>query len=112
MTGQVLANSGARVLAYEDCPYAIHTPAGLEHRLADLDGMLGSPEVVTVGGTFQRRLDAIAAYTTQVPVVFRFTDDFRTSVHTFACRLAPEHGPVERFWPILPTSDAARPQED
>jgi hypothetical protein len=27
MTGQELARSGARVLAYEECPYAIHSPA-------------------------------------------------------------------------------------
>ena len=55
-----------------------------------------------------RRMEAIGAYATQVPVVFRFTEDVRMSVWNFCHRLAPELGPVERFWPILPTS---RPED-
>jgi LmbE family N-acetylglucosaminyl deacetylase len=101
MAGQVLAKSGVRVLAYEDCPYAIHSPAGLDRRVAALAGALGRAELVHVSMTLERRLDAIAAYTTQVPVIFRFTADFRGSVREFANRLLPEHDPVERFWPVL-----------
>jgi LmbE family N-acetylglucosaminyl deacetylase len=111
MAGQVLANAGARVLAYEDCPYAIHTPDGLRRRLSELEGALGPAELVAVADTLERRLDAIAAYSTQVPVVFRFTEDFRGSVRTFACRLDPERGPVERFWPILAVPSEADGQE-
>jgi LmbE family N-acetylglucosaminyl deacetylase len=101
MAGQVLAKSGVRVLAYEDCPYAIHSPAGLDRRVAALAGALGPAELVHVSMTLERRLDAIAAYTTQVPVIFRFTQDFHGSVREFANRLLPEHDPVERFWPVL-----------
>jgi LmbE family N-acetylglucosaminyl deacetylase len=101
MAGQVLAKRGARVLAYEDCPYAIHSPAGLDRRVAALAGALGPAELVHISVTLERRLDAIAAYTTQVPVIFRFTQDFRGSVRAFAQRLVSECDPVERFWPVL-----------
>jgi LmbE family N-acetylglucosaminyl deacetylase len=109
MAGQVLARSGARVLAYEDCPYAIHSPAGLDRRVAELAEALGQPELVPVAATLERRLGAIAAYSTQVPVIFRFTHDFREAVVEFANRLVPEQGPVERFWPVLPLSNMVIP---
>jgi LmbE family N-acetylglucosaminyl deacetylase len=101
MAGQMLARGGARVLAYEDCPYAIHSPEGLDRRVAELAGALGPAELVPVGARIERRLAAIEAYSTQVPVIFRFTHDYRHSVLGFANRLLPEHGPVERFWPVL-----------
>ena len=104
MTGQVLASSGVPVLAYEDCPYAIHSPQGLDRRLTELAGSLGPAELVPISATLDRRLDAIAAYATQVPVVFRFSEDFRGSVRAFANRLNGAQGPVERFWPVLPLS--------
>jgi hypothetical protein len=102
MAGQILAECGARVLAYEDCPYAIHSPGGLDRRVAELVGALGPAELVPVGPVIERRLAAIAAYRTQVPVIFRFTNDFRGSVLGFANRLVPEQGPAERFWPVVP----------
>ena len=105
MAGQILASGGARVLAYEDCPYAIHSPAGLDRRVAELAGALGPAELVPVGTRIERRLAAIAAYSSQVPVIFRYTQDFRRSVVCFANRLAPEQGPVERFWPVLPRTE-------
>jgi LmbE family N-acetylglucosaminyl deacetylase len=108
LAGQQLANRSVHVLAYEDCPYAIHTPLALDARLATLANCLGPPEYVPIASTFDRRMEAIGAYATQVPVVFRFTEDVRMSVWNFCHRLAPELGPVERFWPILPTS---RPED-
>lgn len=106
LTGQVLAASGVHVLAYEDCPYVIHTPAGLDRRLEDVGVALGRAEYLSIDGALDRRLDAIAAYTTQVPVVFRFTDDFRASVRGFSCGLGTGGKPVERFWPVLPPGRA------
>jgi hypothetical protein len=52
--------------------------------------MLGPAELESIERTLERRLDAIAAYSTQVPV------------------LAPERGPVERFWPVLPETGSVR----
>ena len=36
-----------------------------------------------------------------VPVIFRFTQDFRGAVRGFAGEVGGALGPVERFWPIL-----------
>jgi LmbE family N-acetylglucosaminyl deacetylase len=102
LAGQHLARGSVRVLAYEDCPYVIHTPQALDTRLAELADALGPPQYVAIASTFDRRLEAITAYATQVPVVFRFTDDVPGEVRRFCHRLAPELGPVERFWPVLP----------
>ncbi len=102
LAGQQLAKTEAHVLAYEDCPYAIHSPQALDVRLAELADCLGPPRYVSIASTFDRRLEAIEAYATQVPVVFRFTSDVRGAVWDFCRRLAPDLGPVERFWPVLP----------
>jgi LmbE family N-acetylglucosaminyl deacetylase len=39
--GQLLAARGISVFAYEDCPYAIHSPQGVAPRLAALEGQIG-----------------------------------------------------------------------
>ena len=106
LAGQHLASRSVRVLAYEDCPYVIHTPRALDTRLAELADALGPPQYVPIASTFERRLAAITAYATQVPVVFRFTSDVRGELTKFCRRLDPELGPVERFWPVLPTVEA------
>jgi LmbE family N-acetylglucosaminyl deacetylase len=94
------------VYAYEDCPYAIHTPEGRRTRLAVLDGKVGEPVLVPVGGTLEQRLEAIACYASQVPVIFRFTQNFRGAVTGFAHEVGGELGPAERFWPVLPAGAA------
>jgi LmbE family N-acetylglucosaminyl deacetylase len=71
----------------------------------ELADCLGPPRYVPIATTFDRRLDAIQRYATQVPVVFRFTRDVRGAVWDFSRRLAPDLGPVERFWPVLPETD-------
>jgi hypothetical protein len=96
-----------QVLAYEDCPYVIHTPQALEERLAELADDVGQPCYIPITSTIDRRLEAIEAYATQVPVVFRFTSDVRGAVLDFCCRLAPDRGPVERFWPVLPRAEGS-----
>jgi LmbE family N-acetylglucosaminyl deacetylase len=105
LAGRHLAKNSVQVLAYEDCPYVIHTPQALELRLTELADCLGPPCYVPIATTFDRRLEAIQLYATQVPVVFRFTRDVRGAVWDFCRRLAPELGPVERFWPVLPPTD-------
>lgn len=100
--GRHLAARGVEVYAYEDCPYAIHTPAGVAARLAALGDAVGEPFAIPIGATLDRRLEAIACYKSQVPVIFRFTDDFRRSIASFAQTRGVEGEPAERFWPVQP----------
>lgn len=99
--GRILADRGVRVLAYEDCPYAIHTRAGVDRRLGELEGAIGPPLLVAIGTTLERRIEAIFAYRSQVPVIFRFTTDVPGAVSDFARRIGGPLGPAERFWPIF-----------
>jgi LmbE family N-acetylglucosaminyl deacetylase len=94
--GQLLAAHGWRVLAYEDFPYAILGDAA-ERRHAAIAGEVGPLEVRSIAATLGRRLEAIAAYESQLPVIFRFTDDWRATVTASA-----QHGTetIERFWPL------------
>lgn len=100
--GRCLASRGIDVYAYEDCPYAIHTPSGVQARLGQLGAAVGAPLIVPVGDMLERRLDAIEAYKSQLPVIFRFTDDFRKAVTEFAWAVGKGSGPAERFWPVRP----------
>ncbi len=99
--GRLLAERGARVLAYEDCPYAIHTPAGVDRRLGEVEGGIGPPMPVAIGTTLERRIEAIFAYRSQVPVIFRFTPDVPGAISDFARKIGGPLGPAERFWPVL-----------
>ncbi|MBV9357917.1 MAG: PIG-L family deacetylase [Chloroflexi bacterium] len=103
MAGRLLASRAVQVYAYEDCPYVIHTPTALETRLMELAAVIGLPEYVPIGGVMERRIAAIEAYASQVPVIFRFTDDVRGTLARFSRRLCPALGPIERFWPVLST---------
>lgn len=100
-TGRRLAQRGVDVWAYEDLPYAIHTPAGLSERLRAVDGAVKGPTLLPIAGTLDRKLDAIAAYASQLPVIFRFTDDYRAAVRGHAVSVGGAEGPVERFWRVL-----------
>lgn len=102
--GQALARLGTPVYAYEDCPYSIHTPEGLTRRLEALRPLLGEPVLVNIDDTVDRRIEAIAAYRTQVPVIFRFTDDMPGSVREFTRRAGESVDHCERFWPLRPGS--------
>ena len=101
--GQSLAGRGVRVYAYEDCPYAMHTPAGVDGRLGEIAGEVGAPMPVAIGAMLERRIAAIFAYRSQVPVIFRFTTDVPGTVSDFAHKIGGPLGPAERFWPVLPT---------
>lgn len=96
-TGARLACAGAQVWAYEDLPYSIHTPASLPARLAQLAGRVGDAVVQPIADTLERKIASIAAYTSQLPVIFRFTDDFGAAITQHAKRVGGE-----RFWRVLP----------
>lgn len=69
--------------------------------LATLSGKVGEPVLVPIGETLELRLEAIAWYASRVPVIFRFSQDFRGGVANFAREVGGELGPAERFWPIV-----------
>lgn len=98
--GALLARAGYPVFAYEDTPYAIHSPQGVHRRIAALAGRLGDPFAVDIHETLEARLEAIAAYRSQLPVIFRFTQDWRGAVSEFS-RSRGNGSPAERFWPII-----------
>jgi LmbE family N-acetylglucosaminyl deacetylase len=97
--GQRLATRGLRVLAYEDFPY-VALPDQASRRLAAVAGAIEPPVLVPVAGTLTRRVAAIAAYRSQVPTIFRFTDDWRGVVEGWARALGGDVGPAERYWPL------------
>ena len=99
--GRRLARSGVEVWAYEDCPYAIHTPAGVEARLKSVEGAVGSELLFEVSSGLDAKLDAIARYSSQLPVIFRFTNDWRGAVLEHARSLSSVGGAAERFWPVV-----------
>jgi hypothetical protein len=97
--GRIVAARGARVLAYEDYPYA-SLGDELARRLAALRGEVGAPELVALGPALDRRIAAIAAYRSQLPVIFRFFDDMPGAVAAYARRVGGGE-PAERYWPLL-----------
>lgn len=99
--GQLLAARGITVFAFEDCLYAIHSPQGVAPRLSALAGQIGPATLVAIEETLNRRIAAIAAYTTQVPVIFRFTTDMPGAVATHARKTGGALGAAERYWPVL-----------
>ncbi len=98
--GRHLAGSGVTVFAYEDCPYVIHSPAALAVRLTEVGAHLEDSVVVDIEATLPQRLAAIACYHSQLPVIFRFTDDPAAAVTRFARSLGDDGTAAERFWPL------------
>lgn len=97
--GRALARKGMTVWAYEDSPYCIHSPAAAAARMKTVAGALGAEVAFDITRTLRDRLDAIACYGTQVPVLFRFTTDWRGAVEAHA-RAVGQGVPCERFWRI------------
>ncbi|HEY8602606.1 MAG TPA: PIG-L family deacetylase [Thermomicrobiales bacterium] len=97
--GRLLAERGWRVLAYEDFPYVVLGDAA-NRRHAAIAGEIGSPQVRSIAATLMRRLDAIAAYGSQLPVIFRFTDDWRAAVVESVRAVGGGIMAAERFWPL------------
>ena len=98
--GQLLAARGWRAFAYEDFPYAVLGDAAARRR-ATVKGEVGPPELRSIAATLSRRIAAIAAYRSQLPVIFRFTDDWRAAVAESARAPGGGGGAVEHFWPLL-----------
>ena len=95
--GPLLEASGVTVWYYEEFPYAA-TPGAVAARLAVLDRPLASL-LVDVTTHLDRRLAAMAAYSTQLPVVFRHYGPFEEITRRYAAELAsaPDRY-AERLW--------------
>lgn len=107
-TGRRLAARGLEVWAYEDLPYGIHSPQGLKRRLARVGDAVGHAVLQRAcHESLQAKLEAIAAYESQVPVIFRFTDDYRAAIEGHARQVGGADGPAERFWPVGAADSAA-----
>jgi LmbE family N-acetylglucosaminyl deacetylase len=100
-TGAELARRGVEVWAYEDLPYAIHTPSAVGERVAQCEGRIADPVALGIGATLHRKLEAIAAYASQLPVIFRFTNDYRAATEVHALATGGGAQPAERFWRVL-----------
>jgi len=97
--GRTLAARGWCVSAYEDFPYAV---LGDEtaRRLAVVGQEIGAAETRPVAATLALRVAAIGAYRSQLPVIFRFTDDWPGVIAAHALALGAGQEAMERFWPL------------
>lgn len=84
-----------RLWFYEDIPYVISDPRGLERRLAKLGGRW-EPQTVEIGRSLERKLDAIAAYASQMEALFGGPAAMRERVADYAASVGP--GGAERLW--------------
>jgi LmbE family N-acetylglucosaminyl deacetylase len=94
------AAPGFRALAfYEDFPYAANDPTAVPRRLAEVGPL--AARVVDVTPWIERRIEAIAAYATQVPLLFHGARAMEGAVRAHAASVSPRGGYGERlFEPI------------
>lgn len=63
-----------------------------------MKGLVGASEALPVDGSaLERKLEAIGSYGSQLPVIVRFTSDYRAAVGAHA-RGVGNGTPAERFW--------------
>jgi LmbE family N-acetylglucosaminyl deacetylase len=89
-----LQAAGVPIVWYEDFPYAIR-PGGAEQHAALTAGR--RPLVVPIGDWLQRKIAAVAAYATQVPVLFGSAAAMPAAVRAYAAAVGGGQ-PAERFW--------------
>lgn len=95
-----LACAGAAVAFYEDFPY-VCLPDALDARLRYLaeQGDTFSPCTLTIDATLAHKIQAIAAYASQLAAVFAETGPMPEVVTRYAGSLHPETGSYgERIW--------------
>lgn len=97
--GRCLAAFGVQVWAYEDLPYGIHSPEALDARLAQVGAAVGPAIHLPAEETLLAKLEAVACYASQLPVIFRFTSDYREALRVHA-QSTGGGVPAERFWPV------------
>jgi LmbE family N-acetylglucosaminyl deacetylase len=89
--------SGLAAAFYEDVPY-VTTPGALEQRLAALGGAFVA-STITIDETIERKVKAIAAYTSQLKQLFGGAEAMRRTVTRYAAGLQATGGAyAERLW--------------
>ncbi|MFT3766817.1 MAG: PIG-L family deacetylase [Minicystis sp.] len=81
---------------YEDFPYAAGDTAAVPRRLRDAGTPV--PVVVDVTPFLDRRIEAIGAYATQVPILFGSARAMESLVRAFAADASPNGGYAERLF--------------
>jgi len=107
LAGQELAGRGWDVWFYEDIPYALR-PMALDTRLAEIGAATRLDPVarIPVESTWERKIDAILRYPSQLETVFRqyvgvgtTREEIDEALSTYAAR-AGDGAKVERFWQL------------
>lgn len=106
LAGVALARSGWEVWFYEDLPYALR-PGSREARFAGAGVTLLPGAVVAVNSTWEKKIQAILAYPSQLATVFSYVDSGSTREEIEALMRAYARGAgdgveSERFWQLGP----------
>lgn len=97
LAGLAAHNYDLPIVFYEDYPY-VRTMGALEARFAEIKVNL-EPQDIAIDETFERKLDAVDCYTTQVVRIFGSSQDMRNGTREFAAKRAPSgHKYGERLW--------------
>ena len=92
-----IRRSRTAVWFYEDFPYCV-TAGTVENRLSELGERLVS-DTIDVSFQIDSRIAAVAAYTTQVPTIFRHYGPYDQVIRGYSRRIAiPPIVSAERFW--------------
>jgi LmbE family N-acetylglucosaminyl deacetylase len=91
------AAAGTAIAFYEDFPY-VTKPNALDQRLRALDESFVT-STLDIDATLSRKIGAIAAYTSQIGMLFGDVDAMRQQVRAYAEELRPDVGTYgERLW--------------
>ncbi len=99
IAGRELAARGYHVLFYEDFPYASRSDA-LAERVAQIPDQL-LPTLTDISATLDDKIAAIAAYGSQLGVLFGGAAAMRDQVRSYATHVAHGDGLAERYWRIV-----------
>lgn len=88
-----------KLLFYEDIPYTVHDPDAIEKRINSI-GKKMDIENVDISSSFDRKIDAVSKYKSQISFLFD-THDIALNVLKIEAQRVLPHGLGERFWKII-----------
>jgi LmbE family N-acetylglucosaminyl deacetylase len=96
VAGWHLHDAGAKVVWYEDAPYAAKDPAAIDARLQVLADQF-VPEIVEIGAVLERKLNAIRCYESQLGELFG-NKPMEQVMTRYAQMVGAQRGLDERVW--------------
>lgn len=97
--GLLLLDNGYRVRFYEDFPYVLRDPNGLAKTLDRSPRRYWRSYLVPLSEeALARKVQAIAAYRSQIPVLFGSEEHIQPAVESYARRAGGGSAAVERLW--------------